>query len=162
MSLPYGLKIKDIFSTPKLTGIMDNEYHFGSYLSIDSAEYVKPILRPLSDLTKPIKHKGEEFVPMFELAKLQGFNVGNIKNWNFHFHTENLKVVSGTNGDWMLRYMIDQNSFYVNGLKDWNRKHQKTHNQLSMFQKLIEWHFNLMDEGEEFIDVNTLDINPYE
>lgn len=27
--------------------------------------------------------------------------------------------------------------------------------------KLIEWHFNLMDEGEEFIDVNTLEVNPY-
>lgn len=27
--------------------------------------------------------------------------------------------------------------------------------------KLIEWHFNLMDESEPFIDVNSLEINPY-
>ena len=26
---------------------------------------------------------------------------------------------------------------------------------------LAEWHFNLMNEGESFIDVNTLDVNPY-
>ena len=31
----------------------------------------------------------------------------------------------------------------------------------AIVQKLIEWHFNLMDESEPFIDVNTLDINPY-
>lgn len=28
-------------------------------------------------------------------------------------------------------------------------------------QKLIEWHFNLMDKNEPFIDVNTLSENPY-
>ena len=28
-------------------------------------------------------------------------------------------------------------------------------------QKLIEWKFNLMDENEPFIDVNTLEVNPY-
>ena len=28
-------------------------------------------------------------------------------------------------------------------------------------QKLIEWHFNLMDENEPFIDVNALSENPY-
>ena len=27
--------------------------------------------------------------------------------------------------------------------------------------KLLKWHFNLMDESEEFIDVNTLPRNPY-
>ena len=73
MSLPYGLKIKDSFSTPKLTGIMDNEYHFGDYLSIDGIEEVKPILRPLSDLTKPIEHKGKTFVP---IEVLDGKNSG--------------------------------------------------------------------------------------
>ena len=26
---------------------------------------------------------------------------------------------------------------------------------------LTEWHFNLMNEGESFIDVNALDVNPY-
>ena len=30
-----------------------------------------------------------------------------------------------------------------------------------IIQKLIEWHFNLMDVGEESIDVNTLEIKPY-
>jgi len=33
----------------------------------------KPILRPLSDLYKPIIHHGEEIVPIVELAKIAGF-----------------------------------------------------------------------------------------
>ena len=40
---------------------------------------------------------------------------------------------------------------------------KRTVNQLTAFQKLIEWHFDLFDgiKNKEAIDVNTLDINPY-
>jgi hypothetical protein len=160
MSLPYGLKIKDSFSTPNLTGIMDNEYHFGSYLSIDGVEEIKPILHPLSDLTKPIEHKGEKFVPMYELLKTQGFSVGHISNWGLRFHPENKSAVI-TNSNWMLRYMGEVDSFFLNGLKDWNKKHQKSRRQLTMFQQLIKWHFwPNMPENEEVIYV-TDEFNPY-
>jgi hypothetical protein len=35
----------------------------------------KPILRPLSDLTKEIEVNGKKFVPITELLRLSGFNV---------------------------------------------------------------------------------------
>ena len=65
-----------------------------------SWEDVKPILRPLSDLTKPVLPDGK--IPLVELAKIQ--------------------------------------------------------NQLQLFQKLYEWHFDifgLIEKGEA-IDINTL------
>lgn len=81
-SLPYGLiinfdKYEEI--TDKMVGMeigTDNEWccyyeEFGEVNSVD----VKPILRPLSDLTKPIVHKGEEFVPMKEIAIYNPNNV---------------------------------------------------------------------------------------
>lgn len=34
----------------------------------DYISFFKPICRPLSDLTKPIEHKGEKFVPMDRIA----------------------------------------------------------------------------------------------
>lgn len=118
-----------------------------------------PISRPLSDLTKPITHNGETFVPMYRLLKTQGFSVNNIQNWTFEFHKEN-NVASATNGDWMLRYMGNDESFFLNGLQDWNRKHQKSRKQLEMFMLIIEWHFSLMDSTEPFIPV-TSEFNPY-
>lgn len=39
-------------------------------------EEFKPILRPLSDLTKEIEHNGERFVPLYYLAGKYGDNIG--------------------------------------------------------------------------------------
>ncbi|MCE5225882.1 MAG: hypothetical protein LLG05_08465 [Porphyromonadaceae bacterium] len=82
MSLPTGLKIKDIFSPIKLTGIMDNEYYFGSSLSIEGAENVdKIILHPLSDLTKEIEHKGERFIPKDRIGLVHDISGNHILNF---------------------------------------------------------------------------------
>ena len=45
--------------------------------------------------------------------------------------------------------------------KIWREINLLFHCEFWIIQKLIEWHFNLMDEGEEFVDVNTLEENPY-
>ena len=82
---------------------------------------IKIICRKLSDLTKPIEHKGEVFVPTVNL----GWNTVNLS-----FSASNIKMA-------------------VDALT------------LHEAQKLIEWKFNLMDENEPFIDVNTLEVNPY-
>ena len=82
---------------------------------------IKIICRTLTDLTKPIEHKGEVFVPTVNL----GWNTVNLS-----FSASNIKMA-------------------VDALT------------LHEAQKLIEWKFNLMDENEPFIDVNTLEVNPY-
>ena len=101
-----------------------NEDEF--YVDIDK---VKPILHPLSDLTKEIVHKGERFVPLRKLLEASGFD---------------LSVMGQVLINEYERIFSD---IQLLGISD--------------VILLGEWHFNLMGEGEVFIDVNTLDINPY-
>jgi hypothetical protein len=77
--LPYGLKVLvDISSFPKahwlrqisktaiepLVGVKyDKFYVGGDKIDVDNYYEFKPILRPLSDLTKEIEHEGESFIP---------------------------------------------------------------------------------------------------
>ena len=82
---------------------------------------IKIICRTLTDLTKPIEHKGEVFVPTVNL----GWNTVTLS-----FSASNIKMA------------VDALTLHES-------------------QKLIEWKFNLMDKKELFIDVNTLDVNPY-
>jgi len=93
-----------------------------------SFKEIKPILRPLSDLTKEIEHNGNKFVPIDELNKMD----------TRYIDYEQLSDVwlMGTNRDGE----ININSAY----------HRR--------DKLFEWHFDifrLIPEGLA-IDINTL------
>lgn len=81
MSFPYDVKAidkfkriwtihpyKDAFET-----LRDNEHL--SYENFIKEEGHKLVLRPLSDLTKEIEHKGEMFVPMKKIAIYNPNNV---------------------------------------------------------------------------------------
>lgn len=79
--LPYGLKfLSDYFSTPHeivSIDLTDNTADFSNncgYTNKSLGE-VKPILRPMSDLTKEITHRGEKFVPLLALDKLNCFPI---------------------------------------------------------------------------------------
>jgi hypothetical protein len=73
--LPYGLKVR--FDVEKykdnhqhdLVGLeldlVKVKTHIGIVLDFPEIERIKPILRPLSDLTKEITHNGQTFVPKF-------------------------------------------------------------------------------------------------
>lgn len=70
--LPYGLKIlrPDGRTVLKVSRLVGNLYIFNingleTFGSVASNTN-KPILRPLSDLTKEIEHNGERFVPAHE------------------------------------------------------------------------------------------------
>lgn len=122
MSLPYKLAISVIspFNSERrfeewLTA-MNYDQHYQTATS-------KPILHPLSDLTKEIQHNGEKFVPCIKIG-------------------------------WCKENDLD---LFVLLLGNKKQKDYK----LSDALKLIEWHFNLMDENEPFFDVNTLSENPY-
>ena len=138
-SLPYDVKAIDKFECiwtihpykDALDDLEDNEHL--SYENFIKEEGHKFILRPLSDLTKEIEHKGERFIPIERLLE-------DITNaWRLC----------------KLDYPNDSKGLYndiisnIESCEFW------------LIQKLVEWHFNLMDIGEEFIDVNTLEENPY-
>jgi len=115
--------------------------------------YGKPILRPLSDLTKSCLENGK--TPIIELMD-ESFNT----NWA---KTEYIYTDSGKNEWWVafksqnscFGYNLEKQGFYsING----HGKDLYVHNQLQLFEKLFEWHFDiygLIEQGLA-IDINTL------
>lgn len=64
--LPYKLNYKrnGKFCSTTMSGL-ELDVWFDDY----NDEFIQPILRPLSDLTKEIEHKGRKFVPLDEIKK---------------------------------------------------------------------------------------------
>ena len=133
-----------------------------------------PIARPLSDLTNPIVHNGETFIPIVELAKIAfPFDVYNISESNCIITSE---MMNNKPYNYMAcfktpHFMDDKQLttlvIYPNDLHFQHRQFvhgrectHPVHNILNIILKLIEWHFNLMDESEPFIPV-TNEFNPY-
>lgn len=88
MSLPYGLKMYAPYSFrpngKESTGVFRIVFLTGDlYADIENntfPEDFKPILHPLSDLTKEIEHKGERFVPMRKLLENACFNLSKMSD----------------------------------------------------------------------------------
>lgn len=156
--LPYELKIRcGEISHPILTCADTNEFEIAIKEVFINSAY-KPILRPLSDLTKEIEVNGEKFVPLYNICSMQGFTMPNIKNCEFEFHCQFNKTATITMDGWIFRYLDKEKSFWLNGIAEWSKKHQKSNRQLEMFEKLFEWHFDvfgLIEKGLA-VDINTL------
>lgn len=83
MSLPYGLKAKKSNDhIVKIKGIDTNGnssiYYYWNANGI--SEFVfdldfKPILRPLTDLTKGIAHNGKRLIPILKLLEANSFDI---------------------------------------------------------------------------------------
>ena len=133
VSLHTGLKVKYITDRiqPYSSVKYEAEFECGRYIPIES----NPILRPLSALIKPITHNGETFVPIAKLFKMPDSEVDIV--------SASEECVQFINKRTRCHY-----SFYVATIR------------LTEALKLIEWHFNLMDESEPFIPV-TDEFNPY-
>lgn len=131
MNLPYDLEVAEFNDDGKLQRV--HTLYGGNVNSFCMFNWYKPICRSLYDLNKPIEHKGETFVPIYRLLE-EATKKWCINGLNCPSNSADLHSEIIAN--------IDSCEFWV-------------------IKKLIEWHFNLMDEGEEFVDVNTLPENPY-
>ena len=107
----------------------------------------KPILHPLSDLTKPIEHKGEKFVSMETLFSLWSRNKKPEYLEYYHNVSPNYNECSHCGTAEVLKVS----------------KCEIMKNPAWIVFKLIEWHFDIADliSKGEAIDVNTLSENPY-
>lgn len=163
-SLDYELKFRDTFrdSTHILTGIQADTnkkiyqggvYSHGLYMSWENCT---PICRPLSDLYNQITHKGETFIPIVELAKLAYSKL----SWKCEAIGDKCYLCLD-NGKLAYRFFYSQNEQAFSTISIVSNETKYVPYQLQLFEKLVEWHFNLMDESEPFIDVNTLPENPY-
>jgi hypothetical protein len=140
--LPYGLKIhlfgtyeKDICT---LSGIDENfELQLKEcgewYIEHDS---MKPILRPLSGLTKEIEVNGEKFVP------------NDILNKRFRPMSMDLVPYRWLDGDFELDIQTENYSQTINLFDGF-----------LIVQQLFEWHFDVFGliENNLAIDINTIE-----
>ena len=121
------------------------------YVDIDK---FKPILHPISDLTKEIEHNGEMFVPIVKLAELKVSNVIYIDtepSADLEYEMVNRPTGTQARCSKLDRLVINIGLSEIFTCDFW------------IIQKLVEWHFDvahLIEKGEA-IDVNTLDVNPY-
>lgn len=149
MSLSHGLKVyvkyynhrPDNSELETMIGIVDDciitDMHEEDIAPLTASNYGL-CLRPLSDLTKPIEHKGEKFVPIDRLNQLFGY--------------EKCKIVCYINNGvgWSIECDFCNTAICFDDM-------------FNPIQKLIEWHFDIADllSKGEAIDVNTLEENPY-
>lgn len=133
-----------------------------SYLSVE--EEISPILRPLSDLTKTITHKGynddKPFIPLVELAKITMQDALRKKYWKpeqFILNGDNVEL-----GDYRFSYEKRECFSWRNKFADFQEITSLY--QQSIYDLLHLWHFDtrtLIENGDA-VDVNTLAKNPYE
>lgn len=124
----------------------------------------KPKLRPLSDLTNPIKvdgyNDGNEFVPIVELAKIgQTFQSQSIDNWE-------VTKVSKDFGYGHNQYYVQFKDNYVFGYHEKHgfysssnrNKEMDINNQKEIWKMLYKWHVDIhgLIEKNIAVDINTL------
>lgn len=170
--LPYGLKLV----------YLDGSIRDLIYLDLQSLSrigiYCKPILRPLSDLTKEIEVNGEKFVPIIELQ--------NFETTHFLIHCDSKKIIEQqkiievktfeySEGNTHIVKYVEPYGNMENGIITFEyseqfdrfgkamlspyRKPLGVGGQLQMFQKLFEWNFdvfNLIPQGLA-IDTNLVE-----
>lgn len=125
--------------------IEDNELFLGqmkSSLGFDVDDVflneVKPILRPLSDLTKEIEHNGEKFIAFYH------------KEFEIELRTE-VKT-----GFFDSMYIEEKLSI----ISESNKVNTVFEKSISILNKLFEWHFDVFGliEKDLAIDINALDV----
>ena len=162
MSLESGLKVQFEYNgknvIDEITGFRDIKSGI-----LDSKEYshqlfeVKPILHPLSDLTKEIEHGGEKFVPIVELAKIAW--VDGYVDFKYQSLKEGTVFIAFPDKNNVFGYDSNTQSFFgaIDG------KPCSVVNQLTLFETMVKYHFDISDliSKNQAIDINTLETNPY-
>ena len=150
--LPYGLKVKDFDSEDEqsIEGyfIRDNGINFSIQNGICHITNMKPILRPLSDLTKEIEVNGEKFIPAFRL---------------YPFTDENTTIDEPYSDGRPVRISNEEGCFMIYSgtsfkFEDYMKGRNLKFNDYDMVNKLIKWHFDvfgLIEKGLA-VDINTL------
>ena len=164
--LPYGLKG---YFYDKFDIVTEIDACYNIISSLNNGNILikgfKPILRPLSDLTKEIEVNGERFIPIMNLCDLERKSV----YWSSDGRKRLVKceifeqqVVKHDGYDTFWAFGFHQDGFfygYETDLKDDdNSGMMNITKQFELFQKLFEWHFDvfgLIDAGLA-IDINTI------
>ena len=141
--LPYNLKVTRNGFIGDLIALMNDEDSIAENFEFKVScsnwwenntdkNHYKPILRPLSDLTKEIEVNGKKFVPIEKINDFMPLG----RNFGFSFEIDNLGNLGYRTSESWLNPMLHYDAF----------------------QKLLEWHFDIygLIEAGLAIDVNTL------
>lgn len=158
--LPYKLKLGNpknyVFGGSKidcqevtLDGLRGDYLSFIEVTCFYPINHFKPILRPLSDLTKPIKvpgyNDGKEFVPIIELAKITNDWIKKEDFDKIYFNHS-----SGVFDAWFKTASPDDEILLVIEEYDLHSQPYK------VMTKLFEWHFAIDIPEGSWRDINTL------
>lgn len=159
--LPYKLKVQTAarkstrsgeklgYKTGELHGLYEN---YGKPISVIFREddeildlnfdEIKPILRPLSDLVKPCLEDGK--IPIVELANIAFPSSGASDYPNPEISLDNLDRCVFEYKKHILHFEYDRmmNAFFCYDESDYHNS-GFIRNQLKLFQKLYEWHFDI-------------------
>lgn len=138
-------EICEIVEVLKSNSSFDYEISDGnvSYGFIELEEF-DLICRPLTDITKPIEHNGETFVPLERILGL-GKKDGDASS------PRNYKILINDNNLIRIELVRSQQTLNLSFI-DLSLKHAML---------LIDWHFAIGLDKTDYIDVNTLEVNPY-
>lgn len=167
--LPYGLKFLPTHYNPDKR--IDTLYYLSTINSSEefsvngyTSNYIKPILRPLSDLIKEIEVSREKFVPLLKIAESLGIKYSKYKiNGNsidFVLDTSYKRPNTKTKEPRKTRFWFNN---YKAGTFAFTGCIAMIYlNQIEAIEKLYEWHFDihgLIEKGLA-IDINTLNKQP--
>ena len=119
--LPYNLSIgyffngKHICNAPMVSSMIYNSYADEIPLSIvvSGDESFKPLLRPLSDLTKEIEHNGKRFVPIVKLLQEYCFDTNQMTEQEINEYAESMIEIDMS---YMTAQMLMEWHFDIHGL----------------------------------------------
>jgi hypothetical protein len=159
--LPHRLNIvkdNDIAVVETVSTSKGLAFGVGRYSWLHNSEGYKPILRPLSDLYRPVTHNGKEIVPIVECAKIAFGDYGFYLTEVIDNDSTNMYYASAKfKGE-------DVSLFYGHEIGfDQNYNDNIMCNQYKLFDFLHELKIDyrgLIDAGLA-VDCNTLEVNPY-
>lgn len=166
--LPYGLNYQ--WTNMKSVRLISTtgEVDYGSQHSLSTAwEWMKhgqarPILRPMSDLTKEITHRGEKITPLLVLANLSypsdkwAIRDGRATTTN-PFEGEEFRYEDGD-------FILDDVHYDGTSFAGTTSTPMELRNQVAILDRLAEWLFDyrgLIPAGLA-VSVHDLPTNPYE
>ena len=130
----------------------------GWWENMADKNFYKPILRPLSDLTKEINHRGEVFVPIQKLLEILGVSDANIIESKGVYHYAHDRYAS-----WCLGFHEGVGFYFNDPDSNWSSLSDGL-DQMKLFNIIHSWHFDtagLIPAGLA-ISVHDLTENPYE
>lgn len=141
-------KYTDIVKMKEVNTLSDNNILIGYPGATVSLSHCKPIVRPLSDLSKEIEYNGEKFIPLKKFADIEFSNCGDISDYKFGVAdnfplTGDYYIEFKNNGDiYQLIYSTFIDSFVFCNISTGTGITPCLYNKC-MKNKLIEWHFDI-------------------